>query len=86
MDDQFDQLSRALAGHLPRRHALKLALKLIGATAAGMGAALLGLRPAGAEQVNCCADPTCNNAGDECCNGEGRCVLDPSGGFVCDCG
>jgi hypothetical protein len=41
MDEQFDRLSRAMAGSLPRRRALRL----IAATAAGMGAAMLGLRP-----------------------------------------
>ena len=38
MDDQFEQLAGVTAGYLPRRQALKL----IGVTAAGMGAATLG--------------------------------------------
>jgi hypothetical protein len=44
MDEQFDRLTRALGGSLPRRHALKL----IAAGVAGIGAAALGLRPLGA--------------------------------------
>jgi hypothetical protein len=43
MDEQFDRLSRTLAGHVPRRRALTL----LAATLAG---AVLGLRPAYARQ------------------------------------
>lgn len=47
MDEHFDRLTRAMAGSLPRRHALKL----IGAGVAGLGAAVLGLRPASVDAL-----------------------------------
>ena len=53
MDDHFDRLSRAMAGSLPRRRALKL----IAASAAGVGLGMLGLRPAPADAAGCrCVD------------------------------
>jgi hypothetical protein len=67
MDDQFDRLSRAMAGSLPRRHALKV----IAATAAGMGAAMLGLRPL---SVHAACSGTCSapdNGGKVYCTGNG---------------
>lgn len=66
MDEQFDRLSRAMAGSLPRRHALKL----IAATAAGMGAAVLGLRPV---MVDAACTGTCSTSG--VCNAP--CCTDP---------
>jgi hypothetical protein len=47
MDEQFDGLTRVLAGALPRRRALKL----IVAGAVGMGATALGLRPLGVDAL-----------------------------------
>ncbi len=52
MDERFDRLSRAMAGQLLRRGALKL----FAATVAGAGAAMLGLRP---RQAHAACEGTC---------------------------
>lgn len=56
MDEHFDQLSRTMAGALPRRRALKL----IAGTVAGMGAAVLGLRPL---MVDAACSGMCSSSG-----------------------
>jgi hypothetical protein len=50
MDEHFDQLSRTMAGSLPRRKALKL----ITGTVVGMGAAMLGLGSSSAQAATGC--------------------------------
>src|SRR6266480_1730633 len=79
MSDQFDELSRAMAGSTSRRGALKL----LGAAAIA-GATAVIFKPFGAGAVTCAADVT--PCGTGCCPATKQTCSDPATQCCCPSG